>query len=107
MESNQTQHDTKQENANDDDTLYVDINPDNPITEIESLCMNCEKSGITKIMMTKIPFFKEIIIMAFECPHCFYKSSEVQHGQSLADHGIHFELNVVSQRVNILNNNYL
>jgi zinc finger protein len=100
MESIQTNQDEQQNTNNEPETLFVDINPDNPITEIESLCVNCEKQGVTKIMMTKIPFFKEIILMAFECPHCAFRSSEVQHGQSLADHGINFELNVVSQRVN-------
>jgi zinc finger protein len=99
MEANQSHQETKQTNENEPEALFVDINPENPVTEIESLCVNCEKSGITKIMMTKIPFFKEIILMAFECPHCAFRSSEVQHGQSLADHGIHFELNAVSQRV--------
>ena len=45
------------------DPLYVDINPENPVSEIESLCMNCEKNGTTRILLTKIPFFKEIILM--------------------------------------------
>ena len=99
MEADQTQQENNQNNKIEQETLFVDINPENPVTEVESYCVNCEKTGITKIMMTKIPFFKEIIIMAFECPHCAFRSSEVQHGQSLADHGIHFELNAVSQRV--------
>jgi zinc finger protein len=79
--------------------IFVDIDPDNPVTEIESFCVSCEKNGITRILMTKIPYFKEIILMAFDCSECGYKSSEVQPGQSLADHGIHFELDVVSQKV--------
>lgn len=29
-------------------------------TEIESLCMNCHKQGITRLLMTQIPFFKEV-----------------------------------------------
>ena len=99
MESNKDHSEENQTNNEQPETLYVDINPENPVTEIESLCMNCELQGVTKIMMTKIPFFKEIILMAFECPHCGYRSSEVNHGQSLADHGIHFELNVNTQRV--------
>ena len=44
---------------------------------IESLCMNCEEQGITKFMITKIPFFNEIMISAFHCEHCGYKNSEV------------------------------
>ncbi len=100
METNHEQQEDNNTTNNEPETLFVDINPDNPITEIESLCVNCEETGVTKIMMTKIPFFKEIILMAFECPHCAFRSSEVQHGQCLADHGIHFELNVNTQKVN-------
>jgi hypothetical protein len=40
--------------------IFVDINPDNPVTEVESFCVNCHKNGITRILLTKIPFFKEI-----------------------------------------------
>lgn len=81
--------------------LFVNINPDNPVSEIESLCVNCEENGITRILLTKIPFFKEIIIMAFECPHCGYRNSEVQPGQSLADQAVKIEVNVTTAKVNI------
>ncbi len=27
----------------DDDALFPDINSENPVTELESLCMNCEE----------------------------------------------------------------
>lgn len=82
------------QNQNNPDILYVDINPDAPVTEIESLCMNCHEKGTTRILMTKIPFFKEIIIMAFTCPHCGYRSNEVEPGEALSEHGIHFTLTV-------------
>lgn len=82
--------------------LFIDINPDNPVTEIESFCVNCEQNGLTRILLTKIPFFKEIIIMAFDCEHCGYKNSEVQAGQELSDTGIHFELKVNSQKVRFI-----
>lgn len=80
--------------------LYIDINPENPVSEIESLCMNCQSNGTTRILLTKIPFFKEIILMAFQCPECGYKNSEVQPGQSLADRGIRIEVNVTNMKVN-------
>lgn len=76
------------------DVLYVDINPDAPVTEIESLCMSCHEKGVTRILMTKIPFFKDIIIMAFTCPHCGFRTNEVEPGSSLSEHGIHFTLTV-------------
>lgn len=49
-----------------------------PVQEIESMCMNCGKNGVTRMLMTKIPFFKEIIIMSFSCPECGLKNSEIQ-----------------------------
>lgn len=38
---------------------------------VESLCPNCEKNGVTKILLTKIPYFRDIILMAFECIYLF------------------------------------
>ena len=29
-------------------------------TQIESLCVACEEDGITKLLLTKIPFYKEV-----------------------------------------------
>jgi len=85
-------------NTNNTQQLFEDINPENRIQEVESMCMNCNENGITKILLTKIPFYKEIIIMNFECPHCGYSTREVQTGQSLADSGIMFEVKVISAR---------
>jgi C4-type Zn-finger protein len=89
-------------NIEQSEPLYVDINPDNPVSEIESYCVNCEENGVTRILFTKIPFFKEIIIMAFECLHCGYRNSEVQPGRSLADQAVRIEVSVTTAKVRIL-----
>ena len=34
---------------------------------------------------SKIPYFKEIIIMAFVCDHCGYRNSEIKEGGGIAD----------------------
>lgn len=78
--------------------IYMDINPDIPINEVESFCPNCEKNGITRFLLTKIPFFKEIIVMAFECSNCGYRNSEVQSASNLADYGIKYVINMTSRR---------
>lgn len=91
--------DKKEMKVEVEDKIFVDINPDNPVTEIESFCVACEKNGTTRILLTKIPFFKEVIIMAFECHHCGNKNSEVQSGGAISDQGIHFELKVCSHKV--------
>ncbi|KAH7335436.1 zf-ZPR1-domain-containing protein [Rhizoctonia solani] len=50
-----------------------------PLQEIESLCMSCgEQVRITRMMLTNIPYFKEVIIMSFRCEHCGNENNEIQ-----------------------------
>ncbi|KAJ1794627.1 nucleolar zinc-finger protein [Coemansia sp. RSA 2399] len=73
--------------------LFEDLDADNiSATEIESLCMSCHSNGITKLLLTRIPHFKSIIIMAFECPHCGLKNSEVQSGEAVQEKGHRYEV---------------
>lgn len=51
------------------------------VTSLPSLCMACEEQGETRLLLTKIPFFRDVILMAFSCPHCGYRSSEVQSAE--------------------------
>ena len=83
----------------EDKKIFDELNPDNFVNEIESFCVNCEDNGITRLLFTKIPFFKEVILMSFECEHCGYKSTEIQPGNALSDTGITYEVKVVSARV--------
>ncbi|KTW28824.1 hypothetical protein T552_01453 [Pneumocystis carinii B80] len=57
------------------------------VEEIESLCMECEEQGKTKLLLTIIPFFREIIIMSFECPYCGFKNSEIQSAGTIEEKG--------------------
>lgn len=86
--------------AEDDEPRVVD--------EIESLCMNCHENvclllndfsslltdlkGTTRMLLTRIPFFREIIIMSFFCPHCNFKNSEIQSAGEIQQKGCHYEL---------------
>ena len=77
--------------------IYRDINADDDdpeITEIESLCMSCEEQGTTRLFLTKIPFYKEIIIMSFDCPHCGFQENEVKPGADIHEKGIRMTLKV-------------
>ena len=78
--------------------LVVDVDPENPVTEIESLCMNCQDKGITRLLLTKIPFFKDIIVMSFYCPHCGYRNNSIEDAKELAPQGIHFVLTVKTNK---------
>lgn len=68
-----------------------------PVEEIESLCMNCHDNGITRLLLTKIPYFREIILMSFSCDHCGFKNSEIQAAGSVQPKGTHYELRLTSQ----------
>jgi zinc finger protein len=67
-----------------------------PTPDIESLCMNCKKSGMTRFMYMKVPFFKEIMLSAFSCDHCGFKNSETQFAGKLEDYGVTYEVNVIN-----------
>lgn len=47
------------------------------------------------MMMTKIPMFKEVILISFYCEHCGYKNSEVTFGGKLNDYASKISLNVI------------
>lgn len=62
--------------------------------EIESLCMRCHEQvgllqyrsasrsaldkGVTRILLTSIPYFKEIVVSSFRCEHCGHRDTEIQ-----------------------------
>ncbi|XP_066993713.2 zinc finger protein ZPR1 [Anabrus simplex] len=79
--------------------LFRDLNADDPdpeTTEIESLCMNCGENGLTRLLLTKIPFYKEIILMSFECEKCGFRNNEIQPGGEIQEKGIRIVVHVRS-----------
>ena len=56
--------------------------------------MQCQKQGVTKLLLRKIPFFKDIVIMSFECPHCNFNNREVQSVNPLEPTGVKFTLKI-------------
>ncbi|XP_012865281.1 PREDICTED: zinc finger protein ZPR1 isoform X2 [Dipodomys ordii] len=66
-------------------------------TEIESLCMNCYRNGTTRLLLTKIPFFREIIVSSFSCEHCGWSNTEIQSAGRIQDQGVCYTLTVRGQ----------
>ncbi|XP_071777099.1 zinc finger protein ZPR1 [Centroberyx gerrardi] len=82
-------------------SMFKDISADEEDTqptEIESLCMNCYQNGTTRLLLTKIPFFKEIIISSFSCTHCCWTNTEIQSAGRIQDQGICYTLKVQSKQ---------
>ncbi|XP_065364733.1 zinc finger protein ZPR1 [Calliphora vicina] len=77
--------------------IFRDIDADDTAaeaTEIESACMNCFKTGVTRLLLTKIPFFKEVVIMSFKCEFCGYENNEIQSASEVQRKGVSIILEV-------------
>lgn len=81
--------------------IYLNLSADDPdlgTTEIESICMNCYKTGTTRILLTKIPFYKEVVIMSFTCGECGYQNNEIQSGAEIKEKAIKIKLTVSDEK---------
>ncbi|XP_061582940.1 zinc finger protein ZPR1 [Cololabis saira] len=82
-------------------SLFKDIAADDEDlqpTEMESLCMNCHHNGTTRLLLTKIPFFREVILSSFSCPDCGWADTEVQSAGQIQEQGVCYTLQVRSKR---------
>lgn len=64
---------------------------------IESYCSNCGENGETRLLLTKIPFFREIIVSSFFCDKCGFKNTEVQFAGKLPDYGLQILFKALSK----------
>lgn len=82
-------------------SVFKDISADDDDwqpTEIESLCMNCYQNGTTRLLLTRIPFFKEIIVSSFSCGNCGWSNTEIQSAGRIQEQGVCYTLNVRSKQ---------
>lgn len=90
---------SSQSNPKEPEVLFVDINPENPVTRIQSLCMDCGEEGTTSFLLTTIPHFREIIISSFECPNCNAKNNTIQFGGTIQPLGINIKCQIKTPEV--------
>lgn len=57
------------------------------VMSFDTLCYACSTPGETRMLVTDVPHFKEIIIMSFLCDDCGFKTIEVKGGGAVPDHG--------------------
>ena len=57
-------------------------------------CHCCYKDGFSRMCIVSVPFFKELIIMAFTCDHCGTATSEIKTGGEISEKGKKITLNV-------------
>ncbi|KAI0884930.1 zinc finger protein zpr1 [Annulohypoxylon maeteangense] len=66
---------------------HADNDDEKVVEEIESLCMNCHENGTTRMLLTKIPYFREVILMSFSCDKCGFSNSEIQAAGTIQPKG--------------------
>ncbi|XP_052748134.1 zinc finger protein ZPR1 [Galleria mellonella] len=80
--------------------VFRDLTAEDPepeVTEIESLCINCHANGITRLLLTRIPHYKNVVLMSFSCEECGYENNEIQPGGAFAETGVRWKLRVEDQ----------
>lgn len=83
--------------------LFRDIDADDEEPEnmnIQSLCMNCHEQAETKLLLTKIPHFREVIISSSTCQHCGERNSEIEPAQEIQELGVKLELKCRKEDLN-------
>jgi len=76
--------------------IYVDLaseSEDPGCMQIESLCTACHEQGMTRLLMTRIPHYREVILTSFECEHCGNRNNSIQPG-GIQDFGVSYKLNI-------------
>lgn len=70
------------------EVIFAKLKADNEPIVVDSICTECEHNGRTTMLLTTIPFFKEVILISFCCDNCGNKNSEIQFGGKLAPEGV-------------------
>ncbi|GFZ43933.1 Zinc finger protein ZPR1 [Saitozyma sp. JCM 24511] len=89
--------------ADDDARLREDAPPlveqgegeEREMQEVESLCMRCHEQGVTRMLLTSIPYFKEIIVSSFRCEHCGHRDTEIQSAGEIQPKGVTYTLHLL------------
>ncbi|WVO16190.1 hypothetical protein L204_103861 [Cryptococcus depauperatus] len=70
---------------------------DREMQEIESLCMRCHENGTTRLLLTSIPYFKEVVVSSFRCDHCGHRDTEIQSAGEIQPKGINYTVHLLSR----------
>ncbi|KAF9042000.1 zf-ZPR1-domain-containing protein [Hymenopellis radicata] len=65
--------------------------------EVESLCMECGQQGITRLLLTSIPFFREVVVMSFRCEHCGATNNEIQSAGTIRPEGAVYTARILAR----------
>ena len=85
-----------------DDRTSNSISPISPVHEkvmtFPTTCPHCQTHAETKMCMTDIPHFKEVVIMCLQCEHCGFRSNEIKGGGATPRLGAKITLRAIDMR---------
>jgi len=67
---------------------------DPTVTQTDTLCMQCMKQGVTRLLLTRLPHFKEVMVSSFACPHCGHSDSSLINTGAVEDRGVRITFKV-------------
>ncbi|KAG5637423.1 hypothetical protein H0H81_004630 [Sphagnurus paluster] len=70
---------------------------DKVVQEVQSLCMSCREQGVTRLMLTTIPYFREVIVMSFRCEHCGATNNEIQSAGTIQMEGTIYTARILTR----------
>ncbi|KAI0272621.1 zf-ZPR1-domain-containing protein [Gloeopeniophorella convolvens] len=68
------------------------------VQQIESLCVNCEEQGVTRLLLTSIPYFQEVVVMSFRCEHCGFSNNEIQSAGVIRPEGVIYTARILARQ---------
>lgn len=75
----------------------VEGEDDTGVVEVESLCMNCHENGTTRLLLLRVPHFRDLIIESFYCPHCNAQDNSVKSASQIQPLGSKYTLVVENE----------
>ncbi|OJJ44933.1 hypothetical protein ASPZODRAFT_652839 [Penicilliopsis zonata CBS 506.65] len=86
-----------EENAFQKPGDIVERDDETGVMQLESLCMNCHDNGTTRLLLLRVPFFRDIILESFECPHCHFRDNSVKSAGQIQEKGSKYTLDVETE----------
>ncbi|NXD32408.1 ZPR1 protein, partial [Spelaeornis formosus] len=53
--------------------------------------------GITRLLLTSIPYFKEIVVSSFLCTHCGHRDTEIQSAGEIQPKGVLYTVHILNR----------
>ncbi|KAJ5990212.1 hypothetical protein N7499_010739 [Penicillium canescens] len=76
----------------------VERDDDTGLMQVESLCMNCHKNGITRLLLIRIPYISDCILESFSCEHCNFSDNSIKSAGEIQQRGSKYTLVVENEQ---------